>query len=115
MGCFGVFLRSVKTVMSSVGFWGGLSALQSEGGEGVFFLPLVETLGPRSEPVALPGSLFKEITQSPHLCCIMGLSERPCTLDVPARHHTDGFLTHRINMDRNSLFTQALFCIFKIL
>lgn len=43
--------------------------------------------------MALPGSLFKEITQSPHLCCIMGSSERPCTVDIPARRQTDSFLT----------------------
>lgn len=55
--------------------------------------PLVETLGPRSEPVALPGSLFKQISQSPHLCCIMGQSERPCTVDTPKRRQTDSFLT----------------------
>lgn len=75
-GMFWGFLekRGDGDVISGLFF---LSTLQSEGGEGVF-LPLVETLGPRSEPVALPGSLFKEMTQSPHLCCIMGLhSGRP--------------------------------------
>lgn len=56
-----------------------------------FFSTLVETLGPGGEPFALPGSLFKEITQSPHLCCIMGPNERPRTPDVPARRHADGF------------------------
>lgn len=71
------------------------------GGSGVFFFStLVETLGPSGEPFALPGSLFEEITQSPHLCCIMGLSERPRTPDVPVRRRAEGIFDTRVNTDR---------------
>lgn len=94
--CLGFCFFCGETVMSSVFF---LSELWSEGGRGGFFSTLVETLGPGGEPFALPGSLFKEITQSPHLCCIMGPSERPRTPDVPARRHTDGFFDTRVNTD----------------
>lgn len=60
--------------------------------KGVSF-PLVGPLGPSSEPAAVPGSLFKEITESLHLCCIMGSSERPCSVDIPARRRSGSFLT----------------------
>lgn len=33
--------------------------------------------------------LLKEITQSPHLCCIMGQTERSWTVDIPIRCHSD--------------------------
>lgn len=40
---------------------------------------LKSTLGPRGEEPVL-GAL-----QSPHLCCIKGRSQRPRTVDIPAR------------------------------
>lgn len=85
-GMFCFFLKWRDDDVISVLFF--LSELWSEGaGFFCFFF----TLGAGGEPFALPESLFKEITQSPHLCCITGLSARPRTLDVPVRRQAGGF------------------------
>lgn len=64
---------------------GERGSVGEEGGGGVVVSSGADPGGPRSEPVALPGSLFKEITQSSHLCCIMGQRERPVHCGRPSQ------------------------------